>query len=367
MKLKIYLFLVVCGLSTASFAKDQPLRLGIARLTHSHVYMIFGRADIGDIQLVGIAEPDRELAKRFADQFGFSMDIVFGSLEEMIKKTKPEAVAAFGSIYEHLDVVKTCAPKGIHVMVEKPLAVNMTHANEMKALANKHQVQLLTNYETTSYPTNEKAIEILNSGKIGDAKKVIIRDGHKGPKRIGVPDEFLEWLIDPKLNGGGALTDFGCYGANLMTWMKAGEKPLTVTAVAQQLQPDNNPKVEDDATIIMTYPSSMALIEPSWNWPIGRKDMEIYGENGVIYADNKQSLRVRISEGYDKYTEEASTLDERKSPYNDPFSVLAAVVKEGFSLPPYDPYSLENNMIVVEILDAARKSIEEKRTITLSK
>lgn len=355
-----------CTILSQAIAQKSPVRLGIARLTHSHVYQLFSRVDNGEIQLVGIAEPDTALARQFSENCGFPMSIVYPTVEEMIARTQPEAVAAFGSIYEHLAVVEKCAPKGVHVMVEKPLAVNMDHAKKMQKLAEKHKIALITNYETTSYPTNEKAIEILNSGKIGAARKVIIRDGHKGPKRIGVPDEFLEWLIDPKMNGGGALTDFGCYGANLMTWMKAGEKPLTITAVAQQLQPENNPKVEDDATIILTYPNSMAILEPSWNWTIGRKDMEIYGEKGVIYADNKHSLRVRVSEGYDKYAEEKTELNERKAPFNDPFAVLASVVRGDLILSPYDPYSLENNMIVVEILDAARKSINEKRTIMLA-
>ena len=117
---------------------------------------------------------------------------------------------------------------------------------------------------------------------------MIVRDGHKGPKKIGVSKEFMDWLGDPILNGGGAIMDFGCYGANLMTWLQDGKRPVSVTAVTQQLQAENNPKVDDDATIILTYDSAMAILEPSWNWPIGRKDMEVYGEIGVIYADEPQ-------------------------------------------------------------------------------
>jgi predicted dehydrogenase len=65
--------------------------------------------------------------------------------------------------------------------------------------------------------------------------------------------EFLQWLTDPVLNGGGALTDFGCYGADLATWFMNGETPLTVTAVTQQIKPDLYPKVDDEATIILAY------------------------------------------------------------------------------------------------------------------
>jgi predicted dehydrogenase len=285
----------------------------------------------------------------------------------MLTKTKPEAVAAFGSIYEHLDVVEKCAPKGIHVMVEKPLAVNLNHAKKMKALAEKHNIHLLTNYETTWYPTNHKAFSLLKEGTIGDLRKIIIRDGHKGPVKLDINTEFLYWLLDPLENGGGAITDFGCYGANLTTWIQNGKRPKTVTAITQQLQAKNNPKVDDEANIILTYDNATVIIQASWNWPIGIKDMEIYGLKGAVFADNRNDLRVRIAEGYDGYQEKSFKLEERPVPLNDPFTFLSAVVSGEITLAPYDLSSLENNMIVIEILDAARKSAKTGKTVKLKK
>ena len=348
-------------------AQEKPIRLGVAGLVHGHVGWILSREAKGDVVMVGIVETNRDLAQRLSDEHGFSMKIVYNTMEEMIAAVHPEAVAAFGNIYDHLAVVEVCAPKGIHIMVEKPMAVSLEHAKKMEALAKKHNIQLLTNYETSWYPTNLKAYELLNEGKIGGLRKVIIRDGHKGPKKIGVSKEFLEWLTDPVLNGGGAITDFGCYGANLMTWLQGGQRPNSVTAVTQQLQAENNPKVDDDATIILTYDSAMAILEPSWNWPIGRKDMEVYGEKGVIYVDNRNHMRVRMSDGYDGFSEEAFELEERKAPYDDPFALFAAVINGEMTLGPFDPYSLENNMISMEILDAAVKSAKSHRTIQLKK
>jgi len=367
--MKFFLNLLSCTIffiQTNVFAqKTEPVKIAVIGLTHTHVHWILGREDLGDIELVGIVEPNRELAQRYSDQHGYSMDLVYESSEELLRNVQPEAVCAFGTIYEHLEVVQTFAPLGIHVMVEKPLAVSLDHAQQMKALAEKHNIHLLTNYETTWYPTNHKARELVKDDKIGAIRKIIVRDGHKGPVKIGVNDEFLEWLQDPVQNGGGAITDFGCYGANLMTWLHDGQKPLTVTAITQQLQPENNPKVDDDATIVLTYPKSTGIIEASWNWPIGRKDMEIYGLTGAIYADNRHDLRVRIAEGYDGFSEEKMKLPEREAPYNDPFSLLAAVVRNRIELPKNDLSSLENNMTVVEILDAAIRSAKEGKTIEM--
>ncbi|MEO9806131.1 MAG: Gfo/Idh/MocA family oxidoreductase [Reichenbachiella sp.] len=364
-KFSLLLGIVLCSLSV--FGQEKPLKIGVIGLTHTHVHWILGREDQEDITIVGIVESNKDLAQRYSEQHGFPMRIVYDTMEEMINATQPEAVTAFGTIYEHLEVVEMCAPKGIHVMVEKPLAVSLEHAKKMESLAKKHNIHLLTNYETTWYPTNHKAYEILKSGTVGDVRKVVVRDGHKGPKKIGVNSEFLDWLIDPVQNGGGAITDFGCYGVNLMTWLMDGKRPFTVTAVTQQQQPENNPQVDDDATIILTYDKANATIQASWDWPIGRKDMEIYGLSGVIYADNRNDLRVRIAQGYDGFDEKSYTLDERESPLDDPFAMFAAVVKGKIKLLPFDLSSLENNMIVMEILDAAIKSTKTKRTIELIK
>ncbi|WP_297338135.1 Gfo/Idh/MocA family oxidoreductase [Algoriphagus sp.] len=362
--LSLFVFLFYIPIALA-LGQEKKLKLAVAGLTHGHVGWVLSAIDRGDFELVGISESNQELAEKYARQYGFSMDLVFEDLEKMLKETQPEAVTAFGNTFDHLKIVQAAAPRGIHVMVEKPLAVSLEHAQEMANLAKKHQIHLLTNYETSWYPTNHQAKEILESGEFGKAIKVIVRDGHRGPKKIGVGPEFLEWLTDPKLNGGGALMDFGCYGANLMTWLTNGERPLSVTAITQQLQPENNPKVEDDATIIVNYPDKQLIIQASWNWPMGRKDMEIYAEKGALYADNRNQLRTRLAEGYDGFQEETVELPELDPPYPDPFLLLKAVVRKEIQLPEFDLYSLENNLIVMEILDAAKESAEKGKTVLL--
>lgn len=365
MKKRYIITLFILMMTNTFYAQQKPIRLGVVGLSHGHVGWILGREDLGDVEMVGIVETDVVLAKRLSDEYKFPMDMVFATIEEMITAKNPEAVAAFGTIYDHLVVVEVCAPKGIHVMVEKPLAVSLDHAVKMEALATKHKIQLLTNYETSWYPTNIKAKEMLKNGSIGELRKVIVRDGHRGPKKIGVNNEFLAWLTDPILNGGGAIMDFGCYGANLLTWLHQGKKPNSITAVTQQLQAKNNPKVDDDATIILTYDESMAILQPSWNWPIGRKDMEIYGALGAVYADTRNQFRLRVAEGYDGFDEKIYDLEERKPPFNDPFALFASVISGELKLEPFDPYSLENNMITMQILDAAVKSSKNGKTVNL--
>lgn len=340
--------------------EGEPLKVGVVGLVHTHVHWLLGREDIGDVEIVGIVEPNRDLAEQYNKQHGYSMDIVFNTMEELLQKTKPEAVTAFNTIYDHLEVVEFCAPRGIHVMVEKPLAVNWEHAKKMIDLAEKHDIHLLTNYETSWYGSNAKAYDIIESGDIGDIRKIIFHTGHQGPVEIGCNKEFLEWLTDPELNGGGALTDFGCYGANLATWIMKGETPMTVSCVTQQIKPELYPKVEDEATIILTYPKTQVIIQASWNWSYNRKDMEVYGNEGYLLAKNSSDVEILQKGDSIVKTHEAKPL---QNGIHDPFAYLNAVIKEEHQVEAMSVSSLENNTIVMQILEAAKISAETGETV----
>jgi predicted dehydrogenase len=147
-----------------------------------------------------------------------------------------------------------------------------------------------------------------------------------------------------------------------MTYLMKGARPTSVTAVTQHLQPRDYPRVDDEATIVVTYPSTQAIIQASWNWPIGRKDLEIYGTRGYVMTDNRSVIRTRASESA---TETTQSLPERDAPNDDPFSYFKALVERKVVPGEYDPSSLANNMIVMEILDAARRSARQGMTIKL--
>jgi len=339
----------------------KPLRVAVIGLVHDHVNWILGRESKGDIEIVGIAEPNRSLAEVYSKKYGYNMNIVYSTMEEVIEKTKPEAVFAFNAIYDHLKVVEYCAPRGIHVMVEKPLAVSNEHVIKMLALAKKYNIYLLTNYETTWYGSNAKAYQMIKEDKlIGDIRKIIFHTGHRGPIEIGCSPQFLEWLTDPILNGGGALTDFGCYGADLATWLMNGETPLTVTAVTQQMKPELYPKVEDEATIILTYKKAQVIIQASWNWPYGRKDMEIYGKNGFVFCKDGTNMQVKENEKKETQSITALPLSNDR---NDPFVYFANVIRGKIIMNKYDLSTPATNDIVVKVLDAAKQAAKTGKTI----
>jgi predicted dehydrogenase len=344
---------------------QAPVRMAIAGMSHGHVHWILRDWKRNDLEIAGFWEPDPALAKRYAEQFKIPLEMVYSDLDAMLEAVRPEAVCAFGSIYDHLRVVEACAPRKIHVMVEKPLAVSLEHGERMAKLARENSIYLITNYETTWYASTYAAYrKVVEEKALGQIRKVVVHDGHFGPVEIGCNAEFLAWLTDPVLNGGGAVIDFGCYGANLITWLMGGEEPQTVTAVLQTLKPEVYPRVDDDATIILTYPHTQGVVQGSWNWPVGRKDMEIYGEGGYVVAVDDRTMRVRMR---GESAEETLHLPPAPDVVRDPFRYLAAVVRGEEQVTPGNLWSLENNLTVMKILDAARESAKEGKTVRLRK
>lgn len=343
-------------------AQPAPLRVAIAGLVHGHVFGFFDHyLHSPAIQIVGIAEPDQDLASRVSTQYKLDRNLFYADVDRMLTETHPQAVLTYTSTFDHRRVVEICARHGIDVMMEKPLAVSNADARAIEKAARYGHIEVMVNYETAWYASNRAAYDLLHQHAIGDLRKFVARDGHNGPKEIGVGPDFLSWLTDPKLDGGGALFDFGCYGADLITWLLDDQRPLNVTAITQHIKPDIYPRVDDEATVVLAYPKAQAIIQASWNWPFGVKDIQVYGQTGYVKTVQADKILVR-REGEKQEQEIAAK--PLPSPDDDEISYLRSVVLDHRT--PGGPTSLEINVIVTEILDAARESAATGKTVQLT-
>jgi predicted dehydrogenase len=367
----------------AQQAGDAPLRVAIVGLVHGHVEgFLSALPQHREVELVGISDPDPALFAKYQKKYGLDHGLFFLDMDKMIEARHPAAVLVYTSIRDHRKVIEAAARHGVSVMVEKPLTISFDDALAIRTAAREAHIHVLVNYETTWYASNDAAYFEALEGKLGEIRRVVIHDGHQGPKEIGVPPEFLSFLTDPAQNGAGALYDFGCYGADLMTWLMKGEPPLTVTAVLNHDKPDIYPDVDDDATVVLTYAHTQAVIQASWNWPFGRKDMEVYGATGFAITVGADKLRLRHEHDAEEQLTSAAPLPPN---FKDSLSYLAAVMdgqivtKEGPSRKPdasanvsvveddWAPSALDTNVIVMQILDAARESARTGKTVRLAK
>jgi len=355
---------VMASLVGRAETPSGPLRVAIVGLEHGHVEGFLSQLPKHpDVELVGIADADPTLWSKYGKKYSLADTLFYKSMANMIERCHPQAVLVYTSIGEHRHAIEIAAQYGVSVMVEKPLTISAEDAIAIRKIANEHHIQVLVNYETTWYASNRAAYDELKNGKLGDVRRVVVHDGHQGPQEIGVPPEFLNWLIDPEQNGAGALYDFGCYGVDLMTWLMHGETPITVTAVVNHDKPHLYPKVDDDATVVLTYPHAQAVIQASWNWPFGRKDMEVYGATG--YAITVAADQVRLRHQHDS-EERLTTAPPLTGPQKDSLSYLAAVLR-GQIVPKGDLSALDTNVVVMRILDAARESARAGKSVRLSR
>ncbi|WP_419192035.1 Gfo/Idh/MocA family protein [Engelhardtia mirabilis] len=335
---------------------DAPLRIAVVGLVHQHAEgLLWNAARRDDLELVGVVEPDRELFSRLASKYGLGDELRFDDTATMLDAVQPEAVSVMTSIADHLPVIEVCAPRGVHALVEKPLAFDAAAAARMAELATEHGVQVLTNFETSWYPSLRTAAALVRDGSFAPLRRMVFRHGHRGPREIGCYEEFLAWLCDPEQNGGGALVDFGCYGAALATWLMDGERPLSVTATASTLKPEIYPDVDDDATIVLRYPTATAVIGASWAWTHDNKEMDLHSETGSLHAGKWNSLARRAPDG----ELEQVTPTPLPAAWADEWTYLRHVVRGECEVDPLS--SIDLNVIVAEILDEARRQVASGR------
>jgi glucose-fructose oxidoreductase len=361
----IFALMLLSGSISFTHAQEpSQLKVAIVGLEHGHVAGFLSQLPKhSDVKLVGIADADSNLCAKYGKQFSLPDSLFYKTEANMIERARPDAVLVYTSISEHRRAIEIAAQYGVSVMVEKPLTISLEDAKAIRRIAREKKIHVLVNYETTWYPSNRAAYNEVRENKIGEIRRVVVHDGHEGPKEINVQPEFLKWLTDQQQNGAGALYDFGCYGVDLMTWLMHGETPESVTAVTNQDKPEIYPRVDDDATIILHYSHAQAVIQASWNWPFGRKDMEVYGANGYIITVAANDVRIRHQHDNQERTETAPSLPARE---RDSLSYLAAVLR-GQIVPKGDLSALDTNVIVTQILDAARESARTGQTVNLNR
>jgi predicted dehydrogenase len=340
-----------------------PIRLAIIGLAHDAVGDFILRArNHPDVQLVGIVESNRNLVTRYAQLYSLNTNLFSSNLNELLARTNLQAAAVFSSTLDHRRIVAQCAAHHLDVMLEKPLAVNLEDALAMKQAAREAGIQVIVDYETTWYPASQTAYALVHDRHaIGEVRKIVYSAGNQGPKETGCSDAFVDWLTNPSLNGGGALMDFGCYGADAVTWLMNGARPASVFAVSQHLKPDLYPDVEDQGTIVVTYSNALSIIQASWDLPFDQRQMEIYGSAGYVLVPQRDLLRLRQTgtEESELHLPAQPTAD----PDQDDLSYFAAVVRG--EIQPSGPSSLKINLVATEILDAAKQSAVTGKQIKL--
>ncbi len=338
-------------------------RIAVVGLDHDHVWSLLKDITKEPLaELVAIADSDPALVSRAKKQVPEAVQF-YSDYVQMLEQAKPEAVIVATSNDRHLEILRECAKRHIHYSTEKPMATSAAEAKEMERLADAAGIKLMVNYWNAWVAPTHTIFHKVNAGELGPVQKIIVQYGHRGPKEIGITKQFASWLYDPKKNGGGAIMDFGCYGAELSLWLKG--RPTRVFATTRKLKTEQHNEVDDDATIVLEYPDATAILEASWDWPYTKEQVEVFGPKGSLLAGH-DGLLFRSSETHGPdvaLNGEAVALDPVSRETSNPISYLVDSIRN--NKPIENLLAAKLNVQVMEILDAARESARTGRAVEL--
>lgn len=349
-----------CAALAALILAAAPLaagtRIGFVGLRHSHCWrQLQNVGNVAEAEFVGVAEAEPELvqeARKYRPDAYYTDDY-----RELVSRQKPAIVWAFVENNRHREILEYMAPRGVHVIFEKPLAADYDDAVAMQQLAREHKVKVMTNYQMAWWPTNHEIRRQAAAGRVGDVWRLRGIVGHGGPGGKGVRGKyFFSWLTDPIQNGAGALVDFGCYNAVWALWFKG--LPDTVYAAVNRLQRERFPKVEDNSVMVLTYPDGVGIFEGSWDLPRGFQELEVFGRTGSLAMD-RGGVEYRGGRKPAERIEAAPLAPEADDPIR---YMIDRVVHDK---PLGHITAIDINVQAVEILEAAKQSVREGRAVRL--
>jgi predicted dehydrogenase len=203
----------------------------------------------------------------------------------------------------HCQITLDAAAAGKHVVMEKPLCLNLAEADRMIDACLKAKVKLMYAEELCFTPKYVRLKQLLDSGALGVPTLVKQSEKHDGP--------HAAHFWDVNRSGGGVTMDMGCHAIEFFRWM-LGRPPIK-SVYAQMNTHIHKDKTEgdDNALIIVEFASGViAFAEESWTKMGGMDDRaEVHGSKGVAYADlhHGNAIETYSAEGYDYAVEKAGS------------------------------------------------------------
>jgi predicted dehydrogenase len=379
---------VLGGVHVQGQAPPPRFRLAIVGLTHGHSFIAFRTLTSNrNVEVIAIADASAELRAQAA---GIWPGVkVYEDHTRLLDEVKPDGVWAFVDNNRHVDITKACAERGISVMFEKPMATTYADAVTIRDIAQNRGIQVVINSQPPWWPANHTASRLARAGDLGAVWRVHTVSGHGGPgggpagataptttspvqsqgntgaaaappPRTAGSRAFWSMLNSAE-RGGGALLDFGPYGAAWVRWYLG--MPTTVYAVRTQARRGVY-EVPTTTAILASYPDHrVGLIEASWDLPRNIEQLEVFGDRGsvdLVSNSGSQLIRFEVWSGRDRRD---VALDALEPQWADPATYFAHAVRNRH----VDEFvSAAFHADVMAILEAAQRSADSGRAVPIA-
>ena len=351
----------------------------VAGINFDHMHMgdnLRFAYDHPGVELVGVSDERPERMESAAASFGLDPSVVFDDWRRCMEEAKPDLVILCPATGEHDLWVERIADFGVHVLLEKPFAADLSAADRIASAMERGGGTLAVNWPLAWYPPHVTAKRLIDEGEIGAVQSVNYYDGNRGPlfhveAKLETSEEFRteekakSWFYK-RSQGGGSLLDYLGYGATLGTWFMGGARPLAVTTVIDQPE---GLEVDEHSITVARYETGLCRFETRWGtftdpWthqPQPKCGFEIVGDAGTITSyDYEETVRLQTR------AEPAGVVlpvDELKPPHQDPVQYLIHCLEGGIEVE--GPLSPAMARIGQQIVDSAMLSASEGQTVEL--
>jgi glucose-fructose oxidoreductase len=355
---------------------DPPAKWRIAGINfdfrHMDHLLTFAHGE-RNAEVVGVCHGDPAEMADMVNHCGLRPDQVFTEMEACIRETRPEVILLCPATHLHAEWVERVAPSGAHVLIEKPFARSLEQADRMIAAMRRTGRQLAVNWPLAWYPPHRTAKRLIGEGRIGELQEVHFYDGNRSPildRSVsnppipGIDDKLASWFYDP--DGGGSLIDYLGYGATLASWFFGGRRPTAITAVRGG---DPRLPADEQSVTIARYGDWLSTFQTRWGtftdpWehqPQPKCGFVLKGSAGTIANyDYEPTIRVQTP---DKPEGETLPVDIAEFPNQNPVQYFLHCLEN--RLPVEGPISVETSRLGQEIVDAAIRSAEAGKTVSI--
>jgi predicted dehydrogenase len=356
---------------------NMQWRVALVGLDHMHAGDQLALIEqLASTTLVGVWDRDADRLAAFSGELGVADSARYLDLRELLREQRPDIAVVCSTTKEHVELATMLAGAGVHVLLEKPFAFELSEAQRIVESARSADVQVGVNWPLAWYPSHRTAYRLISEGAIGRVTEVHYYDGNRGPlfhthgKKTIDPEAARQikdgsWWYDPA-QGGGSLRDYLGYGTTLATWFRAGELPIDVLARVYRAPGD---RVDEQSVVVAGYADALSTFQTRWGtftdpWthqPAPRCGFVIVGEDGTIASwDYEDHVTLQTT---DFPAGTAVAVDDIPEHESSGLANFAWCLSDG--VPLYGPLSAETSLAGQRIVQAAIQSVSTGGTVNL--
>ncbi|MBX7257321.1 MAG: Gfo/Idh/MocA family oxidoreductase [Candidatus Hydrogenedentes bacterium] len=277
--------------------------VGVGLVGSQFISTIHARAlkHVPNARLVAVASPTPGNANRFAEAHGIAS--AFTDYRRLLDCPEIQMIVIGAPNDLHYSIVLDAASAGKHIVVEKPLCLNLNEADRMIAACKEHGVKLMYAEELCFAPKYVRMKQLLDEGAIGTPTLIKQSEKHDGP--------HAPHFWDVTRSGGGVTMDMGCHAIAFFRWMLGNARITSVYAQMGTHVHADKTRGDDNAILVLEFENgTVAIAEESWTKLGGMDDRaEVYGSKGVAYANLLQgnAIQTYSADGYGYAVEKAGS------------------------------------------------------------